>query len=1199
MRNQLLAIALAATFSVPTLSFSQTELPKKATAYMVADAHLDTQWNWDIKQTINHYVKNTLWQNLFLLKKYPDYVFNFEGGIKYYWMKEYYPDQYEELKKYIKEGRWHIAGSSWEASDILVASPESSIRSIMYGQNFYRKEFGREGTDIFLPDCFGFGWTLPTIAAHCGLIGFSSQKLQWRNHPFYPGNKTYPFTVGLWKGIDGSIIMMAHGFDYGKKWNDEDLSNNKTLIDEAAQSSLNTVMRYYGTGDIGGSPNLASVRSVEKGLKGNGPVRIISATSDQLFKQYLPYSAHPELPLFDGELLMDVHGTGCYTSQAVMKLYNRQNEQLGDAAERAAVVADWMGQNRYPADILSSAWKRFIFHQFHDDLTGTSIPRAYEFSWNDELISLNQFAHVLTSSVNGIAERMDTRTAGSPLVIYNSHAYPVQDLVEVVIPKADKGFKVVDDKGVSVASQVVASDDDKIHLLIDAHIPATGCSVYSIQSNAKTKQQSQQSSSILENSIYKITLDKNGDICSLFDKKNNKELVETGKAIRLALFTDDKSYNWPAWEIIKSTVDATPISIIDNIKISTVDEGNLCKSLCITKRYGDSQFKQYIRLYEGSRANRIDFYNEVDWQTPHTLLKAEFPLSISNPMATYDLGIGSVQRDNNTETKYEVYAQQWADLTNLDNSYGVTVLNDCKYGWDKPDDHTLRLSLLHTPAVKNNYVYQARQDFGHHTFIYSLIGHADRLDKAQATMQGELLNQPLRGFLSEKHQGDLGKTFSFVSSDNKNVVVKALKKAENSDEYTIRVYEVSGSSPQKAQITFAGNIEKACEADGTEKEIGSASFEGNKLNIEIGKFGVKAFKVSLKRPGVVSEKQVAYMDLPYDRRCFSYNAFRNEGNFEAGHSYAAELLPDSILTVDGIPFRLGEKDAASGLTCKGNVIKLPVGRKYNRLYFLAASTKDDVEATFAVGKNRNTVTVPNYTGFIGQWEHIGHTKGFLKDAEVAYVGTHRHSANSDEAYDFTYMFKFGFDIPKGATEIVLPDDNRVVLFAATLAVENAPQVRPASSLYRTSLLPSGASMKSAKKENLMRRATVLSYSGQVNDKEQAKFAIDGDETTKWCDISLNPNYIVFDLHQPCEVSGWRLVNAGCEDMSCITRSCFLQGRNSDTEEWTTLDELDGNESNIVERQFNAQKVRYIRLLVTNPTQEKGSSPSRIYELEVY
>ena len=384
---------------------AQNSQPNPPKAYIVSDAHLDTQWNWDIQTTIQEYVWNTLNQNLFLLRKYPDYVFNFEGAVKYSWMKEYFPTRYDELKQRIKEGRWHVTGSSWDACDVLVPSAESVLRNILYGQNYYRTEFGTEGTDIFLPDCFGFGWTLPSLAHHCGLIGFSSQKLGWRNHPFY-GDKKYPFTIGLWKGIDGSQLMFAHGYDYGHRFKDEDLSKSEELKDLLKDSPLNTVYRYYGTGDMGGSPTITSVRAVEKGVKGTGDIKVVSATSDQLYKDYA--GKHDQLPVFDDELLMDVHGTGCYTSQAAMKWYNRQNELLGDAAERAAVAAEWLNQGAYPKSELETSWKRFLFHQFHDDLTGTSIPRAYEFSWNDELISLKQFSDVLTSSVNEVSRLLDT-----------------------------------------------------------------------------------------------------------------------------------------------------------------------------------------------------------------------------------------------------------------------------------------------------------------------------------------------------------------------------------------------------------------------------------------------------------------------------------------------------------------------------------------------------------------------------------------------------------------------------------------------------------------------------------------------------------------------------------------------------------------------------------------------------------------------
>ena len=461
---------------------AQTMIAKKAKVYAVADAHLDTQWNWDIQTTIKEYIWNTLNQNLFLLNRYPNYIFNFEGGVKYAWMKEYYPREYELMKAFVKAGCWHVSGASWDATDTLVPSTESFIRNIMLGQEFYRKELGIESSDIFLPDCFGFGWTLPTVASHCGLIGFSSQKLDWRMNPFY-GESKHPFTIGLWKGIDGASIMLAHGYYYGHRWNNEDLSNNKTLLDYSKRTPLNTVYRYYGTGDMGGSPTIASVASVEKGIKGEGPLEIISATSDQLFKSYQPYDIHPELPVFDGELLMDVHGTGCYTSQAAMKLYNRQNELLGDAAERASVAAALLGTAEYPGKSLTESWQRFIFHQFHDDLTGTSIPRAYEFSWNDELLSLKQFSGILTHAVKSVAHNLDTQVKGVPIVFYNASGFETTDIVSIEIeaPHFPKEVTVYDEQGKKVNSQLVSYTDGNVQLLVEATVPAVGYVVYDVR----------------------------------------------------------------------------------------------------------------------------------------------------------------------------------------------------------------------------------------------------------------------------------------------------------------------------------------------------------------------------------------------------------------------------------------------------------------------------------------------------------------------------------------------------------------------------------------------------------------------------------------------------------------------------------------------------------------------------------------------
>lgn len=1175
-------------------------------AYIVSNAHFDSQWNWDVQRSIREYIPKTLDQNLMLLDKYPNYIFNFEGGIKYAWMKEYFPFQYERMKQYIKEGRWHVTGSTWDATDTNIPSPESFTRNILYGQHFYRDEFGVEGTDIFLPDCFGFGWTLPTIAAHSGLIGFSTQKLQWRHKPFH-GNSKIPFHIGLWQGVDGARIMLvADAHNYTTKWKDEDLSRNKELMRLTEQSPLHLDYHYYGTGDTGGAPTIESVRAVEKGLKGNGPVQIVSATSDQLYKDYLPFSAHPELPVYDGELLMDVHGTGCYTSQAAMKLYNRRNELLGDAAERAAVAAHWLGAVAYPREVLTEAWKRFIWHQFHDDLTGTSLPRAYEFSWNDELISLKQFGNVLTTSVGGVSRALDTRVKGLPLVVYNPAAFATSDAIEVSVPlgRNVRQLAVYDEAGKLVPSQLLTCEGGVATLLVRVSVPALGYVVYDVRTQAgkSAPVPLQVTANSIENSVYKVTLDANGDIASILDKRCGKELVAPGKSLRLALFTENKSMSWPAWEILKSEIDKAPVSLTEGVKIRIAEQGPLRAALCVERTYGASTFKQYIRLTEGGESDRIDLLNEVDWQSSNALLKAEFPLAVSNPKATYDLGVGTVQRGNNTDIAYEVYAQQWADLTDASGSYGVSILNDSKYGWDKPADNTLRLTLLHTPGTGTNYHYQNKQDLGKHVFTYSIVGHMGDYRQGETVRKAEALNQPAVAFVAPKHKGFLGKSFAMAQTDNRNVVLKAFKQAEKSDEFIVRFYETSGKGVQQARVSFAAPIAAAVEVNGVEDRIGEASYQQQTLSFDIRPYSIKTFKVKLQAPAQqLTAPAIAPVALPYNMKTASYNAFRRGINFDGkGKSFAAELLPQQ-LTLQGVDFHLAAPDTLNGLKCRGERIALPQGN-YNRLYVLAAATGADSRVTFRVDGKAHEVVVPSYAEFIGQWGHSGHTEGYLKSADIAFVGTHRHDMmrNCDLPYEFTYIFSIPLQLPAGAKELELPDDSRIVLFAATVARDENNQLQPASDLLKVHLPAKEVDETSFSHKNLLYGCPLIEKSGEVNAREKAEFAIDENADTKWCDVGLSrEKFVAFDLGGEKELRGWHVLHASLESLDYTTKEYSLQVKSALNDPWKTVDTVTDNVDIETDRLLQVPvKARYVRLSITKPDQSEGRT-ARIYEFSVY
>lgn len=1008
---------------------------KEYKAYMVSNAHFDSQWNWDVQTSIEVYIRNTITQNLWLIEHFPDYVFNFEGGVKYSWMKEYYPSLYEQVKMWISRGRWNVCGSTWDANDPNLPSPESFFRNILLGQQFYKQEFGVQSNDIFLPDCFGFSYTLPTIAAHAGLIGFSTQKLQWRKLPFY-GEEKVPFSIGLWQGIDGSRVMAAlNANDYNTRWDGSDMSQDKGILALAQKSADRTAYRYYGVGDRGGSPTIPTLVSLEKGIHGDGPVEIVSARAGQLYEEYYPFDQHPELPVYDGELLMDVHATGCYTSQAAMKRFNRRNEQLADAAERASVIADWLGAMTYPAEELRTEWRRFIWHQFHDDLTGTSIPRAYTFSWNDELIAQSKFANLAAAASGGVARGMDTYVKGIPVVIYNPVGERRREVVEVVISANERprGVSAISPRGERTPAQVLKYEDGKLHLAFVAEVDPVGYAIYDLRMQGKTTNSALRiSDNTLENSVYRVSLNADGDISSIYDKRFGRELVQAGKAFRLAMFTENKSTDWPAWEILKETIDRTPESVTDDVEISVVEQGPVRVTLRVSRRHGNSTFVQYVSLTDGAADDRIDIRNEVEWQSENALLKAEFPMSVSNSQAVYDLGLGYIRRGNNIPTAYEVYAQQWADLTDDAGQYGVSILNDCKYGWDKPDDQTLRLTLIHTPKTGRGYSYQSRQDIGRHFFTYSIVGHAGDHVAGRISSKAESLNQPMIAYTAPKHKGAFGRSFSFLTISTPQLALRTLKQSEDGEGYVLRLYEMTGDSLARGTIRFAAPIESAYVLNGVEARQTEAHFEGNNLYVSSRPFAPSTYFVKLRKGNTSFEPPVSYpIALPYNDYAFTVDAFNRQGNIDGkGNSYAAELIPSPIVS-EGVEFDvLNDVTRKNVVRCNGQRITLPEG-DYNRLYLLVASLTEDQEAEFAIDGRAFRCMVPYYTGFFGQWGHDGET-GYVKDGVLAYVGTHRHSAmRGNDPYVFTYMYKVSLPVDGPVHDLQLPDNKNIVVFAAT------------------------------------------------------------------------------------------------------------------------------------------------------------------------
>jgi len=1030
-----------------------TDLSQGNTLYLVGYAHLDTQWRWSYPQVIREFIPNTMHNNFRLFDKYPDYVFNFSGSRRYEFMKEYYPDDYLKVKQYVKAGNWFPCGSSVDEGDANVPSAESLVRHTLYGNHFFRREFGVASQEFMLPDCFGFPYALPTVLAHCGVRGFSTQKLTW-------GSAVgIPFPVGVWQGPDGRGVVAALDPGSYAAGFSEDLSQNTSWLARiqktGAQSGSYVDYHYYGTGDRGGAPDEGSVGWMEKSIAGPGRVKVVSSKADEMVKTLTPGQV-AKLPRYRGELLLTQHSAGSITSEAYMKRWNRKNELLADAAERASVAAQWLGGASYPAKRLYDAWDLVLGSQMHDMLPGTSLPVAYDYCWNDEVLALNQFGAVAQDAVGSVASAMNTQAKGVALVVYNPLATAREDVTEATVTfpgAAPARVQVYGPDGLPVPTQTLSRDGRAVRVLFLARVPSTGFAAFDARPAASAPGMGalKVGRNSLENARFRVTLDADGDIASLYDKVNHKEAL-AGPA-RLA-FQYENPGQFPAWNMDWEDARKAPRGYVSGpAQVRVVEAGPVRVALEVTRVSDGSRFVQTVRLASGGAGDRVEVANRIDWQTQQTALKASFSLSTPNPRATYDLQVGAIERGNNDPKKYEVPQHQWFDLTAVDGKYGVAVLNDSKFGSDKPDDGTVRLTLLYTPGVRGGYQDQATQDTGRHDILYALAPHAGDWRQGNVPWAAKRLNQPLMAFQAPAHAGALGRTLSLASVSTPQVEISALKKAEDSGEVIIRLRELQGRPASGVRVRMAAPILSAREVDGQEAPLGPAAVKDGLLTTSMVGFGLRAFALKMGRPAArAAPARSRPVALAYDVDAVSFTRAPADGAFDAaGRTLPGEALPPTVSS-DGVVFKIGPTadGAKNALSCRGQTIALPAGQ--SRVYLLAASSAGDVPTHFSVGGRTYPATVQDWGGFIGQWdnrlwlgdvpeltydwhnEYGGLTPGYVKPAEVAWFSSHRHNPQSgNEFYAYSYLFKYGFAVPAGATALKLPDDPRIRVFAVSVA----------------------------------------------------------------------------------------------------------------------------------------------------------------------
>jgi len=1074
MKNFLLLFCLFLVFTLTEKNSlaQQADLSTDTVLYTMGYAHLDTQWRWDYRTTIDEYLKNTLLDNFKLFEKYPGYVFNFSGANRYKMMKEYYPAEYARLKTYVAAGRWFPCGSSIEENDVLAPSAESVIRQVLYGNSYFRKEFGKASTEFMLPDCFGFPAGLPTILSYCGIKGFSTQKLTW-------GSAVgIPFNIGRWIGPDGaSVVAVLNPGSYTSNIVG-DLNQNKywkkRILDQGKKTGIYCEYLYFGTGDMGGAPEEKSVQWLQKSLDNSKNLKIISGPADRMFNDLKP-SMIRKLPTYKGEFLLTNHSAGSISSHTYMKRWNRSNEALAYKSELASVIAGWLGGPEYPQERLNEAWRLVLGSQFHDILPGTSIPKAYEFAWNDELLAQNQFGNVFGNAVASIARTLNTDVEGIPVLVFNSLAREREDIVEASVSFAGKRpefIRIYTPQGTETPSQITAVDGNTLRFIFLARVPSAGCAIYDVRPSEKAcglatglsvKERD------LENERYSVSINEAGDVSSIFDKQARKELLSAPS--RLA-FQYEKPEDYPAWNMDWNDQKLPPSGYVDGKPIIRITEnGPVRVSLEVERESRGSRFVQQVRLLAGSSAGRVEFNNHIDWISRQSALKAVFPLTVSNPLATYNTGMGTVQRGNNDSVKYEVPDYRWLDLTNTAGDYGVSFYTGAKYGSDKPADNQLRLTLLYTPGTRSDFKDQATLDFGKHDFLYALFGHAKGCQEAGSNALAERLDQPLVSFTTARHEGNSGRTFSFLSIDYPSVSLMAVKKAETNDVLIVRLQETSGQPVGNASLKFAVPVTTASEVNGQEFPVKQATIRDGKLLFDIAAWQPMSFALKLAAPASKLENPGSReLDLPFNADGYSFDSNKSDGDFDgSGKTIPAELVPDQFI-VDGIPFKTGPKTDGQKniLICRGQGIQLPAG-KFNSLYILAASADSIRTVTFKLDGKPFSLRLDPWSGFIGQWDkrkwdgnisrvdyewneanYAGIEPGYVRQAEVALHTTHRHlPGGANDPYAYTYAYKYFIPLPAGAQILELPTDAACRILSVTVANSENEFTRPAQNLSDT------------------------------------------------------------------------------------------------------------------------------------------------------
>ncbi len=799
------------------------DMPKNSggEVVMTGHSHLDVAWLWTVKEIVRKTAR-TFSNNLALMDQYPDFCFCQSQAVLYDFMKQYYPDIFEQVKEKVKSGQWEITGTAWVEADTNIASGESLIRQLLYGRRFFLKEFGVCSEVYWLPDCFGFTWALPQIIKKSGLKYFLTSKLNSNDTSPFPHSKF------IWRAHSGDeVLAYLTPRGYGGDYTAADVEHS--FHGDRQADVADTAFCMFGYGDGGGGCTYAMVENGRALSQISGLTPSREGTVASFFN--ILEEKKNELPVWDGELYYENH-RGTYTSQAFVKKYNRYGEFLFRNAELISVFAALFAGLPAPADALEEGWKLLLINQFHDILPGTSIHEVYD-------VCREEYARMTGIGIGIKAKAFEAlgEVLGVPedaVAVWNMNTWEVTAPVRVQIPAI--GGSVRDAAGKEMLSIFYEKDGACFAEFIAEGVPSAGYKAFFVSPEPSSAMPVFASAERLENECLRVLFDRDGRIVSLVDKRFDREILK-GTGNQLTVF-QDKPIHESAWNL-EADLDRKCWELKAQ-SVEVVESSPLRGALKMTYRFHDSVITQHVVLYAGG--DTLLFDTGADWQETEKTLKAAFTADIRALEASYEIAHGAITRPTHRNTpfdaaKFEVAAHKWADLSQTD--YGVSLMSDCKYGYDIYGNR-MRLTLLRSPNCPDTTA-----DKGGHTFVYALYPHLNRWQDGGTVGRAFELNNPLEAvFCGVTQSGTPFAARSLLEVSAKNVILDALKPAEDGTGFILRVYEAEGRRT-RVKINLPLKAKTVSECDMMEENMVPVSADTDALEFTITPFEVKTFHLKV------------------------------------------------------------------------------------------------------------------------------------------------------------------------------------------------------------------------------------------------------------------------------------------------------------------------------------------------------------------